>query len=139
MSASPKTSTANGPAMPRRTSPSSTVSHSTCSDRTSPPNAASRENASKLLGTTPICSNCWVSDMRRPCATRFDQIDAQEAERVRLVRDLHDSMGHRVAMISIDAELIKQGLPASEKLALHSVENHSPRRTRSFVFTEPSR
>jgi hypothetical protein len=64
------------------------------------------------------------------------QIDAQEAERACLARELHDNVGQRLAMISIDAELIKQGLPASEKLALRSVENHLPRRTRSFVFYE---
>jgi glucose-6-phosphate-specific signal transduction histidine kinase len=58
----------------------------------------------------------------------LDQIDAQEAERGRLARELHDNVGHWVAMISIDAEPIKQGLSASEKLALHSVETHSPRR-----------
>ena len=66
----------------------------------------------------------------------LDQIDAQEAERACLARELHDNVGQRLAMISIDAELIKQGLPTSEKLALRSVENHLPRRTRSFVFYE---
>ncbi len=42
-------------------------------------------------------------------------INAQEAERARLARELHDNVGQRVAMLSIDAELIKQGLPSSQK------------------------
>jgi len=42
-------------------------------------------------------------------------INAQEAERARLARELHDNVGQRVAMLSIDAELIKLGLPASEQ------------------------
>src|ERR1035437_1642945 len=70
------------------------------------------------------------------------QNDAQEAERARLARELHDNVGQRAAMISNDAELIKQGLPASEKLVLHSVENYSPRRHRGHgvsLFAEFSR
>ena len=47
MSASEKTWTANAPAMPRRTSPCSTASPSTCSDRTKPASSASKENDSK--------------------------------------------------------------------------------------------
>ncbi len=41
-------------------------------------------------------------------------INAQEAERARIARDLHDNVGQRVSMLSIDVELIKQGLPESE-------------------------
>src|SRR5712691_1476565 len=67
MSASAKTSAANAQAMRRRTSPSSTVLPSTCSNRTNPPNAGSRGNGSKPPGINPICSNCLESDMRRPC------------------------------------------------------------------------
>src|SRR5712691_6840100 len=66
MSASAKTSAANAQAMRRRTSPSSTVLPSTCSNRTNPPNAGSRGNGSKPPGINPICSNCLESDMRRP-------------------------------------------------------------------------
>lgn len=57
-------------------------------------------------------------------------INAQEAERARIARELHDNVGQRVAMLSIDAELIKQGLPSSnvglrtqlDKLCCHTAE-----------------
>ena len=62
-----KTLTANALATRLRTSPCSIASPSTCSNRTNLPSAESRENASKPRGTTPICSNCWEFDMRRPC------------------------------------------------------------------------
>jgi len=66
MSASERTWTANAPAMPRRTSPSSTESPSICSDRTKYANSASKESASKLDGTTTTCSNYSGIKMRRP-------------------------------------------------------------------------
>src|ERR1039457_743631 len=66
MSASEKTWTANAPEMPRRTSPSSTASPSTCSDRTKHANSASKESASKLDGTTTTSYNYSGIKMRRP-------------------------------------------------------------------------
>ena len=47
--------TVNAPATRRRTSRSSTASPPTCSNRTKLPSAESRENASKLPGTTHTC------------------------------------------------------------------------------------
>ena len=55
-------------------------------------------------------------------------INAQEAERARIARELHDNIGQRVAMLSIDAELIKQDLPASQtelRLQLDSLCRHT--------------
>lgn len=42
-------------------------------------------------------------------------INAQEAERARIARELHDNVGQRVAMLSIDIELMKQGLSESDR------------------------
>lgn len=52
-------------ATPRRTSPFSIASLSTCSNKTNP-NVESRENDSTPHGTTPTSSNYSESDMRRP-------------------------------------------------------------------------
>src|SRR5436305_2816726 len=89
MSASAKTSAANAQAMRRRTSPSSTVSPSTCSNRTNLPNAGSKANGSKPPGTNPICSNCLESDMRRPCSCGYCMLLDSRQQRP-------DSMFHRI-------------------------------------------
>src|ERR1039458_3583905 len=68
MWASAKTWTANAPATPRRTFPSSTALPSTYSSRTSLQHAESRANASKLRGIKHTYSNYWGFDMRRPCS-----------------------------------------------------------------------
>jgi PAS domain S-box-containing protein len=55
-------------------------------------------------------------------------INAQEAERARIARDLHDNVGQRIAMLSIDVELIKQGLPESDvalRKQLDSIYQHT--------------
>ena len=50
-------------------------------------------------------------------------INAQEAERARIARELHDSVGQRVAMLSIDAELIKLGLTSSQSDLRQQLDN----------------
>src|SRR5271166_5237538 len=67
MSALAKTSTANAPATPPRTSPFSIASPSTCSNRTKPANAESTENASRPVGTMTTYFNSSEIKMRLPC------------------------------------------------------------------------
>src|SRR5271165_3677963 len=67
MSALAKTSTANAQATQHRTSPFSTASPSTCSNRTKPANAESTENASRPVGTMTTYFNSSDIKMRLPC------------------------------------------------------------------------
>jgi PAS domain S-box-containing protein len=41
-------------------------------------------------------------------------IEAQEVERTRIARDLHDDFGQRLAMLSVSLEQVKRALPESE-------------------------
>src|SRR5271165_3906573 len=66
MSALAKTSTANAQATQHRTSPFSTASPSTCSNRTKPANAESTENASRPVGTMTTYFNSSDIKMRLP-------------------------------------------------------------------------
>ncbi len=62
-------------------------------------------------------------------------IDAQEAERARIARDLHDNLGQRVAMLSIDIELLKQGVPKSDvatREQLDSIYQHAAELSRDI-------
>ena len=62
-------------------------------------------------------------------------INAQENERARIARDLHDNLGQRVAMLSIDVELLKQGLPESEaemRRQLDSIYQHTAELSRDI-------
>src|SRR5208337_5253150 len=68
MSALAKTSTANAQATQHRTSPFSTASPSTCSNRTKPANAESTENASRPVGTMTTYFNSSDIKMRLPCS-----------------------------------------------------------------------
>ena len=45
-------------------------------------------------------------------------IEAQEAERARIARDLHDDIGQRLALLSVELELLR-GLPASPPTAIY--------------------
>jgi PAS domain S-box-containing protein len=62
-------------------------------------------------------------------------INAQENERARIARDLHDNLGQRVAMLSIDIELLKQGIPRSEvavREQLDSIYHHTAELSRDI-------
>ncbi len=62
-------------------------------------------------------------------------INAQEVERARIARDLHDNVGQRVAMLSIDVELIKQGLAESDVVLreqLDKVNQHTAELSRDI-------
>jgi len=41
-------------------------------------------------------------------------IEAQESERARIARDLHDDIGQRLAMLSVSLEQVKRAVPSSE-------------------------
>jgi len=49
-------------------------------------------------------------------------IEAQEQERTRIARDLHDDIGQRLALLAIDLEQIKENLPNSAENARSHVE-----------------
>lgn len=62
-------------------------------------------------------------------------INAQEDERARIARDLHDNVGQRVAMLAIDVELIKQGLAESDEVLrqqLDEVNRHTAELSRDI-------
>ena len=41
-------------------------------------------------------------------------IEAQEAERTRIARELHDDINQRIALLAMNLDLLRRGLPASE-------------------------
>ena len=42
-------------------------------------------------------------------------MEAQEAERTRIARELHDDINQRLAMVAVSLKLLRQGLPSSEQ------------------------
>jgi signal transduction histidine kinase len=49
-------------------------------------------------------------------------IEAQEAERTRIARELHDDIDQRIAMVAVRLKTLKRGLPASEIETIRSIE-----------------
>jgi PAS domain S-box-containing protein len=49
-------------------------------------------------------------------------IEAQEAERTRIARELHDDISQRIAMLAVTAKSLKKELPPSEVKAIHTIE-----------------
>ena len=49
-------------------------------------------------------------------------IEAQEAERTRIARELHDDINQRLAMLAINLKTVKQDLPLSEAKTSHLIE-----------------
>ena len=41
-------------------------------------------------------------------------VEAQEAERTRIARELHDDINQRIALLAVNLDLLRRGLPASE-------------------------
>ena len=64
----------------------------------------------------PICSKQWLSRLRKmkeeaPSSVYRRQIDAEQRERTRVGRDLHDNIGQRVALPAINCERFRADVP----------------------------
>jgi len=76
-----------------------------------------------VVGICKIARNVTERKRAESALSTFSQrlIDAQEQERSRLARELHDNISQQLALLAINLEGIKLGLPASaaELLARH--------------------
>jgi signal transduction histidine kinase len=51
-------------------------------------------------------------------------VEAQEADRARIARELHDSLGQKIALLQAGLDQISRSLPSREQMQLHQLSAH---------------
>ena len=73
----------------------------------------------KMLRTIGIVADITERKLGEEALSTLSQrlIGAQEAERERIARELHDDIGQRLALLEVDLQQLKQSNPGSEEIA----------------------